>query len=161
MKAPVDMELSTREDIEAPIAFVFGQVTDFAAFERQAMRRGADVRRRDTRARPGTGSGWDVVFKFRGKDRDLTAEVTEFDAPNLMHLTTRSGGIDGVTVIELVPLAPGRTRMSTQTTLTASGLSARLLLQSLKLAKGTLAKRLSGRLSSFARDVEGRFTRQG
>ncbi len=155
------MELTTREDIEAPIAFVFQQVTDFQAFERQAMRRGADVRRRDSLPRPGKGSGWDVIFKFRGKDRRLAAEVTEFDAPNLMRLEIASGGITGVTVVELVPLARTRTRLTTRTDMSATGLSARLLLQSLRLAKGNLSRRLSARIAAFATDVEGRYARQG
>ena len=37
------MELVTREDIEAPIDFVFKQVTEFPTFERSIMRRGGDV----------------------------------------------------------------------------------------------------------------------
>lgn len=155
------MDLTTKEDIEAPIAFVFQQVTDFQAFERQAMRRGADVRRRDSLPRPGKGSGWDVIFKFRGKDRRLSAEVTEFDAPNMLCLQTSSGGIDGRTVIELVPLARTRTRLTVRTDLSATGLAARLLLQSLKLARGNLSRRLSARVSTFATDVEGRYARNG
>lgn len=155
------MELITREDIDAPISFVFQQVTDFQSFERQAMRRGADVRRRDNLVRPGKGSGWEVIFKFRHKDRRLSAEVTDFDGPNMLRLDTASGGITGVTVVELVPLARTRTRLTTKTELSATGLSARLLLQSLKLAKGNLSRRLSARIAAFAADVEGRYARRG
>jgi len=155
------MEIITREDIEAPVDFVFGQVTDFQTFERQAMRRGADVKRRDRLPAPGKGSGWDVIFKFRGKDRRLAAEVTQFEAPVLLRLDTASGGIDGVTMVELVPLARTRTRLTTRTTLGATGLTAKLLLQSLRLARGTLTRRMQGRVASFAADVEARFARQG
>ena len=37
------MKFSSREDLDAPIDYVWQQVTDFVAFERQAMRRGADL----------------------------------------------------------------------------------------------------------------------
>lgn len=154
------MELTAHEDIEAPLSFVFQQVSDFSSFERQAMRRGADVRRRDSLPRPGKGSGWDIIFKFWGKDRQVSAEVTDFDVPNQVRLNTVSGGIAGVTVIELVPLARTRTRLTTRTELVATGLSARLLLQSLKQAKGALSRRLSARIATFATDVEGRYARK-
>lgn len=39
------MEFTTRDDIEAPIDYVFDQVTNFATFERSIMRLGGDVER--------------------------------------------------------------------------------------------------------------------
>ena len=155
------MQLKSREDIEAPIDFVFAQVTDFPAFERQALRRGADVQRRGGNDVPGLGSAWDVTFKYRGKDRLLQAEVVHFEAPNSYLLHVRSGGISGETLVDLVPLSRRRTRLTVLTELAAQGLTARLLLQSLKLAKSNLSKRMSGRIGSFAADVEDRFARQG
>jgi hypothetical protein len=65
------MHFQSQYDIQAPIAWVFQQVSDFPAFERQALRRGADLRRLDGLPRPGQGMAWDVKYQFRGKDRDL------------------------------------------------------------------------------------------
>ena len=154
------MQFKSREDIEAPIDFVFAQVTDFPSFERQALRRGADVRRQDSNPEPGLGSAWDVTFKYRGKDRKLRAEVVHFDAPNSYLLKVTSGGITGETLVDLVPLSRRRTRLTVLTEMAATGLTARLLLQSLKLAKTNIGKRMSGRIASFAADVEERFARQ-
>ena len=55
------MKFSTREDIEAPIAYVFDRVADFPAYERRALRQGAEVScRTDGAAQVGTV--WDVEF---------------------------------------------------------------------------------------------------
>ena len=154
------MELTSRVDIEAPIDFVFAQVTDFTAFERQALRRGASVRRADRLPQAGVGMLWDVSFMYRGKERQLRAELTRFDPPNGYVVEMSSGGITGQTLVDLVALSRGRTRLALRTHMTANGLTARLLLQSLKLARVTLTKRLTARVTSFAHDVEGRFSRQ-
>lgn len=154
------MQLNTREDIEAPIDFVFAQVTDFHAFERQALRRGANVRRRDSQVPPAQGAAWDVAFEYRGKERPLTAEITRYEAPNGYVITVNSGGITGATTVELVALSRHRTRLNVNTDWAAQGLTARLLLQSLKLARANLLHRLTSRVSSFASDIEERFTRR-
>ena len=60
------MKLSTREDIEAPIAYVFQRVSDFERFERRAMRQGADVSRR-AEGLVEIGMIWDIAFEFRGR----------------------------------------------------------------------------------------------
>lgn len=149
------MKFSTREDIEAPAAYVFEQVSDFAVFERQALRRGADVRRVD--AGPVVvGSAWDVAFKFRKKDRRLRATLAKCDAPQLVRVDAATAGIDGITIIELVPLSPARTRLAVSIELSAKSLSARLLLQSLKLAKSGLTMRFKKRIGEYAVEIEDR-----
>ena len=47
------MKFSTREDIEAPIEHVWAQISNFDAFERQALRRGAEIARSDSQGAPG------------------------------------------------------------------------------------------------------------
>lgn len=154
------MKFSTREDIEAPIEHVFARVTDFQSFERQALRRGADVQRLDSSLVPMEGSAWQFSFKFRGKDRKMKASIAKMDAPNLLKFETIASGIHGMSTIELVALSLNRTRFSIEIDLTPQGLSARLLLQSLKLAKTNLSRKFKLRVADFAEDVEEGFARR-
>jgi len=151
------MKFSTREDIEAPIGHVFASMSDFDGFERQALRRGAEVTRLDTLGKPGLGSEWQLRFPFRGKNRDVEARITRYDAPNGYHVDTHSGGLDGRVSLDLLALSPGRTRMQFSLDMTPRSLSARLLIQSLKFAKSNLSKRFSNRVWRFAHDIEGKY----
>lgn len=153
------MKFSTREDIEAPIDFVFQQVTDFQAFERSALRRGAEVQRVDTKSGLGVGMAWDVAFKLRGKMRELQMELTSLDAPNCMVLSSRSPAMGGDMVLDLVALSKKRTRMSMEIELRPINLSSRLLVQSLKLARNSLTTRYKLRVAGFARELEDRYAR--
>lgn len=153
------MKFSAREDIDAPIDHVWQQVNDFGAFERQAMRRGADVRRVDS-GPVGVGSAWDLAFSFRGKDRKMKAVVATMDAPNALKFDAVASGIDTVVTVDLVPLSPQRTRFAVAIELSAKSLSARLLLQSLKLAKANLTNRFKKRVADYAEEVERRHTKK-
>ena len=73
------MDFSTRYDVDAPIEFVWTQASNFTVLERQALRRGADVERKDTLATPGVGAEWDIRFQFRSKDREVNAKITTFE----------------------------------------------------------------------------------
>lgn len=150
------MKFSAREDIEAPLDHVYSMVSDFGALERQALRRGASVQRLDGRGPVVVGSNWDVAFTFRGKDRKLKAKLTGLE-PQMITVETTSGGIDGVTEIELVQLSASRTRLAVAIELKASSLTARLLLQSLKLAKSNLMTRFKRRIGDYATEIENRY----
>ena len=155
------MKFSAREDIEAPIDFVFTQLTDFQSFERSALRRGAEVQRSDNLAEPGVGMAWNIIFKLRGKMRELDMELTHLDVPNGLVLSSRSTKMGGHMVVDLVALSRRRTRMSADIELKPINLSSRLLVQSLKLARGNLTGRYKLRVAEFARDLEDRFARKG
>jgi len=156
------MDFSTRYDVEAPIEFVWTQASNFTVLERQALRRGADVERKDTLATPGVGAEWDIRFQFRSKDREVNAKITTFDAPNRYTVISTSGSIDGVCVVDLVALSPKRTRLTVTLDLTAKSLGSRLMLQSLKMAKSGLNKRFEDRVASMASEIQDRYrTTQG
>lgn len=148
------MKFSTKEDIEAPIDYVFARVTDFNGFERQALRRGADIKRIDEGVQPTVGSAWQVAFKFRGKDRKMKATIAQMDVPTVLQIDTAANGITGESLIELVALSRNRTRLSVTLDLSPQSLTARLLLQSLKLAKNNLTRKFKMRITDFAEDVE-------
>ena len=121
------MMFSTREDVEVPIDQTFGIICDFDAYERSAMRRGAEVLRTDSLSRPGVGMKWQAAFKMRGKMRDINLEMVGFDKPNELRVLSSTSGIDGAGQIELVALSRNRTRISVEFELKPINLSARLL----------------------------------
>lgn len=152
------MKFSTREDIEAPIDYVFVQVSDFQAYERRAIRQGADVVRRGDG--PVTqGALWDIGFQFRGRDRKVAAELTQFETPHGLTINSASDGLNAVTEVELVALSQTRTRVLVRFEMRAKTFTARLLLQSMKLAKAKMTKRFSARVLDYAEDIEDRYRR--
>ena len=151
------MKFSTNEDIEAPIDAVFDMLCDFEMFERSAMRRGAEVQRTDKLSAPGVGMTWDAVFELRGKRRQVAIEMVSFDRPNEMVLESRSQGLLGVMTIELVALSRNRTRIGVSFDIKPLNLSARLLVQSLKLAKTSLTKKFKVRMAEYAKNMEDRY----
>ena len=152
------MKFSSKEDIEAPIEFVFATATDFQSFERQAMRRGAEVQRLDQLEEPGVGMAWKAGFTFRGKARKAEGKLVTFDPTHALGFSTDIGGLHGELDIQLVALTPNRTRIAVVFEMKPNTLSARLLLQSLRLAKANLTRRFKGRISTFAKDVEERYS---
>lgn len=152
------MKLSTREDIEAPIAYVFQRVSDFERFERRAMRQGADVSRR-AEGLVEIGMIWDIAFEFRGRSRKAQAELTGMETQHAIEIISRSDGLTAVTQVETVALSGTRTRVLVSCDLRAKTLTARLLLQSLKLAKTKLTKRFKARVLDYAESIEDDFRR--
>lgn len=149
------MKFSTKEDIAVPIDRVFAQISDFSIYERQALRRGADVRRLDA-GEVVEGSSWDVAFTFRGRDRKMRIEITALEVPNQIRAESLASGISGVTEVDLLALSPGRTRLAVSIDLTPKTLAARLMIQSLKLAKANLTARFKKRVADYAEEIEDR-----
>lgn len=154
------MKFETRDDIEAPIDHVFAQLSDFAAHERSLMRRGADVERVEDRQPPAPGIVWDTAFDLRGKRRRMRLELVDYAPPSAMGFVATSETLNGDMLVDLVALARGRTRMTLVVELKPKTLSARLLVQSLKLARGNVSKRYEMRVSAFARELEDRYARR-
>ncbi|KIN65364.1 DNA polymerase III subunits gamma and tau [Sulfitobacter noctilucae] len=151
------MKFSTNEDVEAPIDAVFDMLCEFDRFERSAMRRGAEVQRRDQMAAPGVGMLWQAAFDLRGKRREMEVEMAVFDRPNEMVLESTSPGILGTTSFELIALSRSRTRVLVQLEIKPLNLSSRLLVQSLKLAKSSLTKKFKLRVAEYAKAMEERY----
>ncbi len=99
------MQVTATEDVAAPIDHVFAELTAFDALERQALRRGIDVRRNFRTAMPNIGEGWEAQFRFRGKERSAKIELEQYCATSLA-VSGKSGGLETNTHIELVPLSP-------------------------------------------------------
>lgn len=150
------MILTAREDIDAPIETVFAQLTDGASHERAVMRRGGEVRRIKMDGAMVPGAVWKLRFPFRGKERKARVELTEIDRPNQMSAETQAGGMTIFSTVDLVQLGSGRTRMGLKVKLKPGTLSARLVVQSLKLTRASVERRVADRFRDLARDMEAR-----
>lgn len=144
------MKFSTREDIEAPIEYVFSQTSNFESFEKAARRNGADVKGPDHSAPPAAGMAWDVRFEWRGKRRQLIGTLTEFAPPELMQFDGTSSLFKIQFKVTLVRLSAKRTRLLVELELRPNALAGRLLIQSMKLTKSSISRRFSNRVKSFA-----------
>lgn len=155
------MKFSTKEDIDAPIAVVWDMITEVEAFERAAMRRGAEVQRADGKTETGIGMSWKTRFAMRGKERAVDIVIERFDPPNELFLVYASTSLTGSMRVELMSLSPTRTRMMVGLEIRALNLSARLLIQSLKLTKSSLTKRYKLKVAEFCNGLEERFESMG
>lgn len=148
------MRFTTREDIELPARAVFAALTDFGRFEREALRRGAEIEAGGDLASPGPGRWWQIRFRHRGRERELVTSIETCDPPRSLVTVGRLGGIEGRLALDLTELAPRRTRLRVDLEIRPRSLTARLLLQSLRLARSSLVARFRGRVSAFARKME-------
>lgn len=155
------MKFSTKEDVEAPAELIFAAMSDFAAFERSAMRRGAEVARVDPAGEVGVGMTWSLRFPVRGKMRRVVCELEEYDPPLRIRCRMEGSGFDGVLTLDLVALSRSRTRLAVQIEVKPRTLTARLLIQSVRLNRASHSRKFEGRVQKFAADVELRHARCG
>lgn len=151
------MELRGRADIEAPLDFVFEQITNFEKFERLIMRRGADVIRQPGPNPPEIGAKWLVEFRLRGKLRAVNGELAQIDKDSGMRIDIESKNIVGSTTVELVALSKARTRMIVVIDVTAKTIPAKLLFQSMRLARKRMKARFKARIAGYGEEIETRY----
>lgn len=151
------MQFTINETIEAPAAHVFAQLTDFDLHEAAARKRGAVVRRITSKAGPAAGMIWDIRFPLRGRERHIEMELTGFAPPERLEFTSLSPTMGGRCEFALEPVSARQTHLVMTMKLEPKTLSARLFVQSLKLARNRVMKRLRGRVAQYARTVERRF----
>lgn len=140
------MEITVSEDIDAPTAPVWQRMSDFSTAEDMAKARGVTLSRVGNWARADVGVEWRGKVNVRGKSRPIAARVVTFTPEDTLTVDSTIGGMQSVYSVSLVALAPGVTRATARLELTASTLTARLILQTLKLARGRLMQRLQGLL---------------
>ncbi len=151
------MKFSSRQDIEAPLDFVWQQVTDFAQYERMAMRRGAEVERVDHLRAPGAGMGWRIRFAYKGKPRRVLLRIVEFTPNTVLDFDLDSPSVAGGIRLELLALAPKRTRIQAVAETRPKTIAARLLIQSLRLVKGRTQRKLDGQMEKFGKLIAERW----
>ena len=148
------MKLTTKLDVEAPLDFVYGYLSDFDQFERLAARRGAKV---ELEGPEGVGRVWTIRFKAKGKQRNVKLQLTHLVAEAVIGLALDSTLFSGVSQIDMVRLGAAKTRLVMGVEFKPKTLGARIFIQSLKLARGRVQKRLDKRAGKLGKMIEGQW----
>ena len=151
------MKINGKHDVDVPLGFVARVLVDFQGWERAALRRGLDVRRTDRLAEPGLGATWTARFSYRGKPRVIDLEVIEIDPTGRIVVAFTGKSAHGTATFVPLAMSVQRTRISASLVVQARTLSARLLFQSMRLARQRVVRKFEQRLAQFGGEVETRF----
>lgn len=155
------MKLTSKKDIEGSIDKVWAAMSDFEAWERAAMRRGAEVSRTDTLPRPAVGMAWLTRFIYRGKERKVEVKLTEMSPRTLLGFDAKSSVVEAETRIELIEMSAKRTRIHVSMEVKPRSLGARLFMQSLRLARTKVDRKFDSRIDKLAKEMEQRLGAAG
>jgi hypothetical protein len=148
------MKLIAKTDLEAPAAFVYAQLADHAAWEREALRRGADIERPSELPQSGVGAGWRVQVPFRGKARKLLLKVVQMEPDQSLAFSFDGQSLQGDAVLEVQALSARRSRLRVTLDAKPKTIAARLFINTLRLAKGRVQARFDKRLVQLAARIE-------
>jgi len=153
------MNFESKQDINAPAAHVFSQLADFDFYESYAMRVGAQVERQDNFTQPQPGMCWNIKGRFRGKDRNLELMLDSYTPTDALSFVCKTKSLNAIVKFNVIPLSHTETRLQATVDIQAKGLSARVALQSAKLAKKTLDRKFDIRMHDFANNIGEKYRR--
>lgn len=145
------MKFSTRKDLNLPLEAAFDNLSNFAAFERAARRRGAEVVASGPEA---AALAWQLRFPLRGKMRALSIVLDRIERPEAMAFTGESKSFDIRLDLTLFALSRTRTRLGVELEVRPRTLSGRLLLQSMRIAKSGYVRKFDAAVQGFAGKLE-------
>jgi uncharacterized protein YndB with AHSA1/START domain len=150
------MKFTGQTEVAAPLNQVFEAFADFESFQRIAMRSGAEIERVDALAEPGRGMTWRVRAELRGKPRRFDVELTDYEPPDMLLYLAKSEMFEVEMKIDLVRLSARETRANLTVDVTPKTIAARLLLQSARLTKSSINKRLRTGMRKLGAWIENR-----
>jgi hypothetical protein len=86
----------------------------------------------------------------------IEIELADYEPPNKLIFTGGTDSFDAEVLVELIALSARETRATMTVDLKPKTLAARLILQSARLTKGSITKRIRKRLNKFALEIENR-----
>lgn len=146
------MKFVAKKDVERPQQALFDCMADFQMFERVAIRRGVEVVRTGSTA-SSSGIKWDCKFEFRGRDRDAQVQLTEFNTPESLGFLVANAALNIRLEITVSALSKNQSRFIVTSVIEPKNIKARLLVQSMKLARSKYNQRYQKRVAEVANEL--------
>lgn len=153
-------KLGTASAIELDLFNAYTRFTDTENLEQKARATGADVVRTSGEGVE-AASSWDIRTKFRKKEREI--KLTVLDSRRLEYVTTefRSAMFEGQANLKFNPKSQELTQVRLDLRLSPKTLSARLVLQGLRLTRRREKRRLTNGLQRLCRYFEAQHAAKG
>lgn len=148
------MKFKLSEDIDAPRAAVWQSFTAFEALEGEMASHGVALSRVSDWSTVAQGVAWTGEAKLRGRLRAITGEITAYTPEELCVIESRIGGMLCHHEMRFIALSPATTRVAMVLDLSAQTLSARLVLQALKLSRKRIMQRFRALIVRRANIIE-------
>ncbi|SDE29409.1 hypothetical protein SAMN05421538_105175 [Paracoccus isoporae] len=146
------MKFSTRVDKAISAEQLFDSVANFDRLERMLMRRGVVVSRVNNIS-SGTARAWDLAFDWRGQQRELRMLLVQYDRPEKLAYTGQSQSFEIRLDMSVVALARQKSRLIFELEVKPRNMRARLALQTAKLGKAQIDRRVADRVAGFVNDA--------
>lgn len=150
------MQFRASETVTGGIDRVHALVSDMAYYERRALEAGLEVQRLDKLPAPAPGMQWRIPFRAKGRDRVADIELVKLSVPTTLRFEGKVQGLLFEAVVDCRVLDPEATEVTVSTKLRAKSITAKVLMQSMKLARTTLNERYRKRVRKVLRDLEDR-----
>ena len=146
------MQFGAKKDVALPQQVFFDRMADFQMFERVAIQRDVDVTRRGSMA-SAEGLKWDCTFKYRRRVRKACVHLKTFNAPENMVFSVTNPALDIRLEITFTALSKTQTRFQVSAILKPKTLTARLLVQSMKMTRSKYNQRFQKRVAEVANEL--------
>lgn len=153
------MKFKLSEDIDVPREAVWESFTAFDAIEAEITSHGVTLNRVGNWSAVAQGVAWRGEATVRGRMRKITAEVKAYTPQEVCVIESRIGGMHSHHEMRFIALSPVTTRVAMVLDLSAATLSARLLLQTLKLSRRRILQRFQALVVRRANLVETEYKR--
>lgn len=151
------MRLTAVHAINAPVDFVFKEFTNFSGFEAHAQERELTVERTDSVTGIDVDMEWQISGMVRGKHREVCVRLDEYRENDRIQYTSASGAMSGQMLFEFEDLGSDVTEVSFHVDPKAESISSRLILQSIRLAKNSVEKRITKSMRIFGEQIEAKY----
>jgi len=142
------MKIGTSRDFKRARGKVFDSFADPARMDAVFGEQGANLHRE---GQGGPGTVWHMDVVSGGKTRPMAIALVDMDAPDVMRMRVTSEMLDADVAFVFADLPGGGSQVSADFDLAPRTLTARVAIQTLRLAKGKVEQRIERALLALGK----------
>ncbi|MCF6274107.1 MAG: hypothetical protein L3J37_13165 [Rhodobacteraceae bacterium] len=148
------MELSYKSTINVPHKFAFERATNFEKFEIEGFGKLAPFEPVSDIRAPEIGARWKTSSEFQGRPRRFSLQLFQLEPSQKMVLGNKSEKYDVEAHFDFEDIAPEETGFSFLLVAKAQSITARLILQTIQLARGRIESSMKADFETMAQKME-------
>ena len=148
------MEMQYSIDINVPQQFAFERATDFALFEAEGFGKLDKFERRSELRAPEIGVRWRTAAEFQGRPRRFSLQLLALEPAELLVLGNKSEKYDVEARFRFTQVNDTQTTFAFHLVAKAQSITAKLILQTIQLARGRIEKSMQADFGEMAQKME-------